>query len=128
MKFPFKNALVYCALALLLIACSGDDEASKTNVKYLVTSTSEMITGLTYRNASGEMAEAVTDAPLIEWTRSINVDLPFDASLEVETTNGETEAAQYDLAIYIDGELKNYILADTPGGGTDSSVLEFEVN
>jgi len=128
MKLPFKNLWLLAALTFVIISCSGDDESDKTSVKYIVTSESDMITSLQYRNANGNMIEAIGDAPGIEWTRSINVDIPFDARLEVTVVNTESEAMAYDLAVYVDGELVDYLPAEAPANGTDSSILEYDLN
>jgi hypothetical protein len=127
MKFPIKT-LSICSALMLLFSCSSSDDASKTNVKYIVTSTANTITSVMYRDANGEMTEAVGDVPVIEWTKSINVDDPFNAYLEVTTLNMELDAKEYDLAIYVDGELVDYLPAETPSGENDSSMLEFDID
>jgi hypothetical protein len=127
MKFPIKT-LSICSAFILLFSCSSGDDASKTNVKYIVTSTANTITSVMYRDANGEMTEAVGDVPVIEWTKSINVDDPFNAYLEVTTLNMEPDAKEYDLAIYVDGELVDYLPAETLSGENDSSMLEFDID
>jgi PBP1b-binding outer membrane lipoprotein LpoB len=128
MKFYFKNLIACTTLALLFISCSSSEDATKTNVKYIVTSTANIITSVMYRGANGEMTEAVADEPAVEWTKSINVGDPFNAYLEVETINNESTAQEYDLAIYIDGELIDYFPAEVPSGESSSSTLEVDTN
>jgi hypothetical protein len=123
-----KNLGTLCAMFFFCvsISCSSSDGNSKTQVIYKVLTESSMTTSIMYRKADGTMTEGLTEN-ILEWEKTVNVDKPFTASLNVTFNNTNPNTENYWLSIYVDGDLKSYIPGVVPASATTTGTATFEI-
>ena len=133
-KFTAKAGIYAISLAFLLLslACSkSDDTDNRTEIEYFfqLESSTNYIVDIIYTNATGNeviVSQDSDDINLIdgnlEWSKKVNVNLPFEAELKVHLSNFSDRNINYTLIIYKDGEPLDFVSANVP------AISETEAN
>jgi hypothetical protein len=115
-----------------LFSCSDDNSGnddnsigeSGTTVKYVVTATAPVITGIEYRLPNGTYDEV--SSPDSDWSQTIAVERPFNASLFAHFMNNTTSTQDYTLSIYVNNQLMRTVEGHVAPSSSvnDSAVLD----
>lgn len=111
-RFLQQTLLLLATLPLLFstLSCSGDNDneaeqlAQIIDVKYKVVVDRSVINKITYKDPTGERIKAnVTYPSLLTWENPITVEMPFEATLDVDFGATAGVEVHYDLYIYLNG-------------------------
>lgn len=112
--------LITASLIFGTVSCSSDDNNNTTEntenndpetetheVQYKITIQEPIITGISYTEANGQTT-SVTDSfeGITTWSKTIEVESPFAAEVNLEFESQAGFSRQYKLEIYVDGQLK----------------------
>lgn len=124
---PLKTCIALVAAALLFLGCSDDNESKKdtTTLRYFIRmdATDIVVVKLMYRNAAGDMVEApetevqAVDSGL-EWSKTVNAELPFNARMELRVFNQSGGATSGMMLLYKGDEVLGYEDLSIPDGMT----------
>lgn len=130
-----KFSVLLLLTPLLFFSCSSDNDNNGNNgdgnntdhvtVKYAVNTTSDIVTALQFRNATGDYTEVadVTE----DWAESVVVPRPFNASIFVQFANPSTTQESYEIVIYVDDVVVESKLGIVPPNTMSSDSVVYDV-
>jgi len=93
-------------------ACTNNSPDSYTaDVEYKVTSSSDMMVDIWYRNESGQMVQLFTPDGSLNWSKRLTVNIPFEANLSAGFYNNGLNTETCSVQILVDDQL----IEDYPG-------------
>ena len=119
------SCLVLCA-TLAFASCSSSDGDSKTKVKYEIHTETNMTTSIMYRDASGDMVQGLEDI-ILDWDKTVNVDTPFNAHIDVVFMNPTSASEEYMISIYEDGEMVDHQMGMISPNSTTTESADFDI-
>lgn len=125
-------------ILVLLTACSSDDSGNNVNnqnnnggtvhlVEYKLTTSAPVITGITYKNAEGNVVSATENlSGLTSWNKTVNVsNNNFVAVLQFESNAPVGSPISYSMQIVVDGEVKHTDMGATSGNSDMEISYDF---
>ena len=120
------SALALFAAVILTASCSSSDSDSKTAVKYEIQTDTNMTTSIMYRNAEGDMVQGLDDI-ILDWDKTVNVETPFNAHMDVTFVNASSNTENFMISIYEDGEIVDHQMGSVPPNATISQSVDYDI-
>lgn len=108
-----RNFFGVLFIIALTVSCSSSDDDSGKRVKYVVHCDDAIITAIRYAKPDGTM-QSITSATGPDWNKTIRVEVPFEAKIEVDFNNTTGHASGYYLAIFLDSDSDPWQLHSGP--------------
>jgi hypothetical protein len=107
-SFMKKNTRFTGMVSLIFffgISCTNDSAGPQPKVEYRVNASSDMMVNVWYRDNKGNMIEQFTPDGMLQWHKLMNVDRPFNATLQAGFYNSGITTETCDVEIYVDDVL-----------------------
>jgi hypothetical protein len=120
-------------LVFMAVSCSGEsvnelpeDVIQIMDIRYKVIVDRSVISNISYRDATGQMVDAVEEyQSILAWAKDQTVQLPFEARVKVDFGGTANVPVHYDLYIYADGVEARHQEGLVPSNGSATMIYDF---